>query len=265
MITKTIHRLKSHLALALAFTLGLLFLYPTPVYAMHIAEGILPASWAAAWSVIAFVFVVLGIRFIKRRTKEVRGLMPLLGLTGAAIFLISLISVPVPIAGTCSHPSGTPLGAILVGPFIGTILGAVALLLQALFFGHGGITTWGANIVSMGVVGSFVGFGVFMLLRKSKAPIAVAAFGGGLLGQWAIYVTTAFQMALALHAPGLFWNMFGAILAGFAPGLLPLGILEGVFTAAVVVFLYRRRPELLTLVIPKGFSAAPKTAKVDSE
>ncbi|MDH5696279.1 MAG: energy-coupling factor ABC transporter permease, partial [Dehalococcoidia bacterium] len=158
MLNKSAHWLRNPVTLALVIALGLLFLYPTPAYAMHIAEGILPANWAAIWYVIAIIFLVIGIIIIRRKTREVRGLMPLLGISGAAIFLISVFPVPVPVTGSCSHPCGTPLGAILVGPFISTVLGALALLIQALFLAHGGISTWGANIVSMALVGSFVGF-----------------------------------------------------------------------------------------------------------
>ena len=257
MLNKRARWLKSHLALPLVFALGLILLYPTPVYAMHIAEGILPENWAAVWYVVAFIFVALGIRLIRRRTREVRGLMPLLGLTGAAIFLISVFPIPVPITGTSSHPVGTPLGAILVGPFISTVLGAIALLIQALFLAHGGISTWGANIVSMAVVGSFVGFGVFMLLMKFNASIAVAAFAAGIIGDWATYAMTSFELASALHGTGSLWGMFGMIAVAFAPTQLPLGILEGVFTAAVVVIVYQRRPELLVHIIPRGVKPMP--------
>ncbi len=242
--------LRRQLPLALALAVGFLLLYPTPVYAMHIAEGILPANWAAVWYAVAFIFVALGIRLIRRRTREVKGLMPLLGLAGAVVFLISVFPIPVPIAGTCSHPCGTPLAAILVGPFISTVLGALALLIQALFLAHGGLSTWGANIVSMGLVGSFVGFGVFVLLRRFNAPIFVAALLAGLLGDWATYATTSFELASALHGNGSLWSMFGAIAVAFAPTQLPLGILEGLFTGGVVTFVYQRRPELLTHVIP---------------
>ena len=265
MINRTTHRLKIHLILPLVFALGLFFLYPTPAYAMHIAEGILPANWAVVWYVIAFIFVAWGIRLIRKKTKKVKGLIPLLGLAGAAIFLISVFPIPVPFSGTCSHPCGTPLGAILVGPFISTVLGAVALFIQALFLAHGGFTTWGANIVSMAVVGSFVGFGVFMLLRRFNAPIVVAAFAAGLLGDLATYLTTAFELALALHGTGSLWGMFGTISVAFAPAQLPLGILEGIFTAAVVVIVYQRRPELLTHLIPRHIKPMPDEVKEDSQ
>ncbi len=242
--------LLKHFTLALILALGLFFLHPTPAYAMHIAEGILPVNWAAIWYVPAVVFVGIGIYVIKKKTKEVRGLMPLLGLTGAAIFLISVFPIPVPITGTSSHPVGTPLGAILVGPFISTVLGAIALLIQALFLAHGGISTWGANIVSMALVGSFVGFGAFALFKRLNAPIAMAAFTAGILGDWATYAVTSFELASALHGTGSLWGMFGVIALAFAPTQLPLGILEGFFTAAVVMVVHQRRPELLTHVIP---------------
>jgi cobalt/nickel transport system permease protein len=211
---------------------------------MHIAEGILPANWAAVWYVIAIIFLVIGIIIIRRKTREVRGLIPLLGVTGS-----------------CSHPCGTPLGAILVGPFISTVLGAIALLIQALFLAHGGFSTWGANIVSMALVGSFVGFGVFVLFKKFHAPIFVAAFAAGILGDWATYATTAFELASALHGTGSLWSMFGSIAVAFAPTQLPLGILEGLFTGGVVVLVYQRRPELLSRIVPNAFRTIPSTVK----
>lgn len=265
MIHRSTGWFRNRLVLPLVFALGLFFLWPTPAYAMHIAEGILPANWAIIWYVAAFIFVFIGIRIIRKRSKEVKGLMPLLGLAGAAIFLISVFPVPVPISGTCSHPGGTPLGAILVGPFISTVLGAVALLIQALFLAHGGISTWGANIMSMAVVGSFAGFGTFILLRRMNASIGVAAFAGGILGDWATYATTAFIMASALHGTGSLWGMFGVIAVAFAPTQLPLGILEGIFTAAVVLIVYQRRPELLTHIIPRGIKPTLDAAKGGSQ
>ncbi len=261
MLNKSVHRGRNRIASGLAVALGLLFLCPTPAYAMHIAEGILPAKWAAIWYVIASIFVAIGIRIIRKKTKEVRGLMPLLGVAGAVIFLISVLPIPVPVTGSCSHPCGTPLGAILVGPFISTVLGALALLIQALFLAHGGISTWGANIVSMALVGSFAGFGVFVLFRKFNAPIFVAAFAAGLFGDWATYATTSFELASALHGTGSLWGMFGAIALAFAPTQLPLGILEGLFTGGVVTFVYQRRPELLTHVIP--LTAKPVVSAVE--
>lgn len=238
--------------------LGFSFLFPARAYAMHIAEGILPVNWAAFWYLIAVIFVALGTRTLKKRAAEVTGLMPLLGLAGAAIFLISVFPIPVPITGTSSHPAGTPLAAIMVGPFISTVLGAIALLIQALFLAHGGLSTWGANIMSMAVVGSFTGFGVFILLRRFNVPLFIAAFAAGMLGDWATYATTSLELALALQGTGSMWEMFRVIIMAFAPTQLPLGILEGLFTGGIVVLVYQRRPDLLAHLIPHAFPVPSK-------
>ncbi len=256
---KAVRAVKNHSLPALAFALLLLLMNPIPAYAMHIAEGILPAKWAGLWYAVAAIFVVIGVRVIMRKTRERKGLLPLLGLAGAAIFLISVFPVPVPISGTTSHPCGTPLAAILVGPFVSTVLGALALLIQALFLAHGGLTTWGANILSMAVAGSFFGFGAFVLLKKLHAPVFVAAFVAGLIGDWATYAVTSFELASALHDTGSLWSMFGAIALAFAPTQLPLGILEAFFTGGVVVVIHQRRPDLLKHVIPLPIRKAAST------
>jgi cobalt/nickel transport system permease protein len=223
-----------------------ILLVPTPVYAMHIAEGILPAGWAVAWSVVAFIFLVWGVAVIQKRLKADRGLKPLFGLAGAAVFLISVLPIPMPLSGTCSHPCGTPLAAILVGPLVSLVLGAIALLIQALFLAHGGLSTWGANIVSMALMGSCVGFAVFSLARRCGASIFVAGLLAGMLGDWATYATTAFELATALQGNGSTEDLFKVIAIAFAPTQLPLGVLEGIFTGGVAAFLYQRRPELLS-------------------
>ncbi len=226
-----------------------ILLYPRPAYAMHIAEGILPAEWALIWFIPALIFLGIGLYIIKKKTAENRALLPLLGLTGALIFLISVFPIPVPIAGTSSHPCGTPLGALLAGPFMTVVLGGIALLLQALFLGDGGFSTWGANMFAMAVVGSFAGFGSFVLFKKLKAPLFLCGFAAGLLGDWATYLTTSFQLASATHGSGSLAGMFGATTAAFAITQVPIGILEGIFTGGVVVLLQQRRPQILQFVL----------------
>jgi cobalt/nickel transport system permease protein len=238
-----------YLLLPILLTCGFFFLMPEPVHAMHIAEGILPFNWAAIWYVIALAFLIPGIVIVSKNIKKNKSLLPLYGLAGAVVFIISALPIPVPVAGSCSHPCGTPMAAILVGPFASIVLGALALLLQALFMSHGGFSTWGANIMSMAVVGSFVGFGVFILARKFKTPIFVAGLLAGLLGDWATYATTSFELASALHGTGSMWDMFGAICVSFAPTQLPLGIFEGLITGGVVSLISQRRPDVLSRIM----------------
>ncbi|MGA2192846.1 MAG: energy-coupling factor ABC transporter permease [Nitrospirota bacterium] len=216
---------------------------PVPAHAMHISEGILPIGWASFWYLAAAPFVWAGLYKLKREGVE-KNMKPLLGMMGAAVFIISCMPIPVPTAGTCSHPAGTAMAAILVGPLYSVLVAAVALLLQALFLSHGGISTWGANIFSMGIIGSFTGYIVFKGLGKAKVPLIVAAFIAGVVGDWATYAATSFELASALHGPGEFYRLFRTIALAFVPTQLPLGLLEGFMTAGAVKFLYSRKPEL---------------------
>lgn len=227
------------------FVMAVLLLLGSKAHAMHISEGILPFNWAALWFVVAIPFVAYGIKRLKKISKTDLSVKPLVGLMAAIVFVISCMPIPVPTAGTCSHPGGTAIPAILVGPTISVLVTAVALLIQALFLAHGGLSTWGADIVSMGVMGAFAGYGVFRLLRKFNAGLAVSAFFAGVISDWAIYFTTSVELASGIRGDAAFLPLFTKILIAFVPTQLPIGILEGFMTAGMVTLLYKRRPDLL--------------------
>jgi len=214
-------------------------------HAMHISEGLLPLNWSVLWSLIALPFVAFGLSCLKRAAAADLSFKPLAGLLAAAVFIISCMPIPVPLAGTCSHPAGTGISAILLGPGISVLISAAALLIQALFLAHGGLSTLGANILSMGVMGSFAGYLMFKLLRKGNAPLAVAGFFAGLFADWATYITTSAELAAGIRGEAPFLPLFTKILFAFMPTQLPLGILEGAMTAGMIMLLYRKRPDLL--------------------
>lgn len=224
----------------------------SPVQAMHISEGILPVSWAAFWFVLSVPFVAWGLRNLRIRSKEEPHLKAMVGLVGAAVFVISCMPIPVPTAGTCSHPCGTGMAAILIGPSLTVVVASVALVLQALFLAHGGLTTLGANIFSMGVAGAFVGYGVFLLAKRVGAPPIVAAFLAGILSDWATYAATSLALGAALHADGSLGAMFFTILLAFVPTQVPLGILEGFLCAGAYRLVHNRRPEFLGMLAKRG-------------
>ncbi len=214
-------------------------------HAMHISEGILPLNWAVLWSIIAAPFVAYGLYRLKKLSAVDLSFKPLVGLMAAVVFIISCMPIPVPTAGSCSHPCGTAISGILVGPAISILVAAVALLIQALFLAHGGLSTWGANIISMGVMGSFAGFLTFKALRSMKINLAVSGFVAGLLADWATYFTTSIELASGIKGDSPFMPLFWKILIAFIPTQLPLGILEGAMTAGMIVLLYKKRPDLL--------------------
>ncbi len=240
-----------HSSLFIFLIAGLLTLASGPAHAMHIAEGILPASWAFLWFALSAPFVLLGLRTLRLRSAQEPQYKALVGLVGAAIFVISAMPVPVFTAGTCSHPCGTGIAAILIGPSVTVVLASIALVLHALFLAHGGLSTLGANILSMGVAGSFAGYGIFIVARRLGLSWVVAAFLAGLVSDWATYLMTSWVLALGLHGDATVGGMFAGIAIAFVPTQVPLGILEGFIAAGAYRFVLNRRPEFLEL-LPKG-------------
>jgi cobalt/nickel transport system permease protein len=170
------------------------------------------------------------------------------------VFVISCLPVPVPTAGTCSHPCGTGISAILLGPLVSVVIAAVALLIQALFLAHGGLSTWGADLVAMGIAGSAAGWLVFRGLRAAGASLGMAGFVAGVAADWATYLVTSLELAAGIRGAEPFWPLAGKILIAFVPTQLPLGLLEGAMTAGMVLLLSRKRPDLLVKmgVIPRA-------------
>jgi cobalt/nickel transport system permease protein len=254
----TISRRFSRIAALLLLAPYALHLTASNAHAMHISEGILPARWAVIWFILALPFVAWGLHELKKRSASDVSFKPLVGLMAAVVFIISCMPIPVPSAGTCSHPCGTGLAAIMLGPALSVLVASVALLIQALFLAHGGLSTLGANIVSMGVMGSLVGYAAFRILRSVRLNLYVAGFVAGLLADWATYLTTSVELASGIRGGSAFLPLFWKILVAFIPTQLPLGILEGALTAGMVGFLYKKRPDLLVKMrVLKATEVAP--------
>ena len=115
-------------------------------------EGFLPVKHAVGWSIASAPFVMYGLHSVNKRIKENPEQRMLLGVAAAFTFVLSALKMP-SVTGSCSHPTGTGLGAILFGPAAMAPIGAVVLLFQALLLAHGGLTTLGANVFSMAIVG----------------------------------------------------------------------------------------------------------------
>lgn len=213
---------------------------------MHIMEGFLPAEQAIGWTVVSAPFVGYGLVRMKRVIRERPEQRMLLGVAAAFTFVLSALKLP-SVTGSCSHPTGTGLGAIMFGPWVMAPLGMVVLIFQALLLAHGGITTLGANTFSMAIVGPFVGWGVYRLARGLRAPNAVAVFSAAMLADLATYLTTTVQLALAFPDPhgGIVASL--AKFAGvFALTQLPLAISEGLLTVVVFNALMRFDAAVLT-------------------
>jgi len=209
-------------------------LLPRAAFSMHIMEGFLPPAWCISWGVLAVPFIILGLFSIQKTVKVNPKLKMLLAMAGAFTFVLSALKIP-SVTGSCSHPTGAALGAILFGPAAMAVLGLIVLIFQALLLAHGGITTLGANTFSMAIVGPFVAFGVYRLVRKLGGPMWLAVFLAAALGDLMTYVTTSFQLAFAYPSPtGGFAGSLVKFMGIFAVTQVPLAISEGILT--VIVF-----------------------------
>jgi cobalt/nickel transport system permease protein len=232
---------------------------------MHIAEGFLPPLHAAAWTVAAVPFVIHGAREVQRVVREKPEARLLLGASGAFMFVLSAIKLP-SVTGSSSHPTGTGLGVILFRPPVMALMGTIVLLFQALLLAHGGITTLGANVFSMAVVGPWVGYAAYRGLQRVKAPFAVSVFVTMAVADWATYLTTSVQLGLAHPDPtGGVLAATGRFLGVFALTQIPLAIAEGLLGVLIFRALAQIAPaELLSLGVTEALPADAQAARDDA-
>jgi cobalt/nickel transport system permease protein len=231
-----------------------ILLLPKYAFAMHIMEGFLPPKWCIAWGIISIPFIVVGFFSIKEKIRINPKIKMLIAMAGAFAFVLSSLKIP-SVTGSCSHPTGVGLGAILFGPTIMSVLGLIVLIFQALLLAHGGLTTLGANTFSMAIVGPLVSYFIYKLFKKWKMSQSISVFAAAMLGDLMTYVTTSVQLAVA------FPDQTGGILASlvkfmsiFAVTQIPLAISEGILTVIIFNLLNNyNKDELIELkVISKG-------------
>ena len=214
---------------------------------MHIPDGSLTWQWIIIWFIIAAVFVAIGAAMITKKRKENPSIMSIIALMGAAVFIISVWHIPIGISS--GHPTGTGLAAIVIGPFATVVVTVIAIFFQ-MFLGHGGLTTIGANTVSMGIVGGFSGYATYWVARKLHASYWLAAGLGGFVGDLLTYATTALQLGLSQatfmsQGPDFVFPYFTLYMGLFAPVQIPIAIVEFAFTAVTIQYIVNHKPEIL--------------------
>jgi len=212
---------------------------------MHIMEGFLPAGWCLFWWLVALPFLVVGIIRLRTMVRKDREYLPLLGVCGAFIFVFSALKLP-SVTGSCSHPTGTGLSTICFGVFITSVIGGIVLLFQALLLAHGGLSTLGANMVSMAIGGPIAGYAVYRLLKNTPVNIYITVFLVTAVADLFTYIITSFELALAYPAqPGGIVTSFTAFFVIFAITQIPLAIVEGCVITLVFKYIVQIKPETL--------------------
>ena len=205
---------------------------------MHIMEGFLPGFWALVWYAIAAPVVAYGTVKTARLVKDRDVNKAHIAVAAAFIFVLSALKLP-SVTGSTSHPTGTGIAVVLFGPAVTAFLSTIVLLYQALLLGHGGLTTLGANVASMGIIGPLFGWAVYRSV-KPHTDLQKATFAAALVADWTTYVVTSTQLALAFPAePGLSGVIDSAItfLGVFAVTQLPIGIVEGALAAGLIGYI----------------------------
>ena len=229
---------------------------PNLALGMHITEGILPPKWAIFWFILIMPFVVIGTLKLKRKKRDVPGFLPLVGLVGAAVFVFSCF--PIPVVGlngmATAHPAGTGMSAMLLGPFVSVVIAGIALFIQALFLAHGGLTTLGVNIFSMGVLGSFSGYFAFRFAQKLGVKLFWCGFFAGVVSDLCTYMGTSIGLGLLVFEGG---ESFPIAIMHSAKAMLeifvvfmtasqgPLCIAEGIVVGFAISYVYKVRPCIL--------------------
>ncbi|MDX5627762.1 MULTISPECIES: cobalt ECF transporter S component CbiM [unclassified Brenneria] len=226
----------SGLAIAL-----LLMLAPQEAFAMHIMEGFLPPMWALAWWVLFLPCLFAGLVRLRKIVSEDSNQKVLLALCGAFIFVLSALKIP-SVTGSCSHPTGVGLAVILFGPVVVAVLGAIVLLFQALLLAHGGLTTLGANGMSMAVIGPVIGYLVWKLACKAGIRRDVGVFLCAMLADLATYLVTSIQLGVAFPDPQLGVTASMVKFMGiFCLTQVPIAIAEGLLTVMIYDQLTKRQ------------------------
>jgi cobalt/nickel transport system permease protein len=212
---------------------------------MHIMEGFLPWQWCFVWWIIAIPCLIYGTYQLKKVLDADRDALPLLGVMGGFIFILSALKLP-SVTGSCSHPTGTGLSTLSFGPWITAVVCAIVLLFQSLFLAHGGLSVLGANIVSMGIVGPLAGYTIYRLLRDTSVNIYLTVFLTTALADMFTYITTSLELALAYPAEtGGSASSFILFMGIFAVTQVPLAIVEGIVLALVFKYIIDIKPDIL--------------------
>lgn len=200
---------------------------------MHIPDGFLDTKTLAITNGVALGALYLAARRMHAAVSPSR--IPLMGVLAAFAFTAQLLAFPV-IGGTSTHIAGSVLLAVILGPYTAMLLLAAIVLLQALLFQHGGVLTFGANFLNIGIIGSWLGYLVYRL-KRSHPMAGVAAFITVLLGGLAAALELAFSGRVPLQPA----------LVGMGIAQIITGVIEGFVTVSILKVISAVRPDLLKL------------------
>ncbi len=217
---------------------------------MHMADALLAPAVAATMYVASGV--TAGVSIHKLRKDDEPQKLPVMAVTAALVFAGQMINYTIPGTGSSGHMCGGMLLSALLGPQAGFLSMIVILAIQCLFFADGGLLALGANIWNMAFYGCFVGY--YLIWRpivrgrwfgSGKAAMRGRIAAASIIGCIVTLQLGAFSVVLETSLSGITELPFGAFVALMQPIHLAIGLIEGLITTAVLLFVFESRPELL--------------------
>lgn len=219
---------------------------------MHMADALLAPAVAATMYVASGTTVALSAKKLKKDENTQK--LPTMAVSAALVFAGQMINYTIPGTGSSGHLCGGMLLSALLGPQAGFLSMVVILAIQCLFFADGGLMALGANCWNMAFYGCFVGY--YLIWRPmmhsslfqgmgEKAGTRARIILASVLGCVVTLQLGAFSVVLETTLSGITELPFGAFVALMQPIHLAIGVVEGLITAAVLVFVFESRPELL--------------------
>lgn len=226
---------------------------------MHMADVLVAPAAAAAMYTVSGAAVGISIKTLRKDDSTRK--LPTMAVTSALVFAGQMINYTIPGTGSSGHLCGGMLLSALLGPQAGFLSMVVILAIQSLFFADGGLLALGANCWNMAFYGCFVGYYIFwrpILRGRLFSGMGTAAAGrmkiilASILGCVLTLQLGAFSVVLETTVSGITELPFGAFCGMMLPIHLAIGLVEGLITAAVLLFVYEARPELLMEAEPSG-------------
>jgi len=211
---------------------------------MHMADALIsPAVGGAMWAATAVTTV-----YCARKIREENDLsrIPLMGVAGAFIFAAQMLNFTIPGTGSSGHLGGGLMLAVLLGPEAAFLVMASVLTVQALFFADGGLLALGANIMNLGFLTAFIAYPLVYKPIVGKNPTRGRIIAGSMLAAIVGLQLGALGVVLETTLSGVSELPFSAFVLLMQPIHLAIGIVEGIVTAAVILFVQQAQPELLT-------------------
>lgn len=205
---------------------------------MHIPDAFIPIGQSAVYWIIALIFIFLALKWARKELTEEK--IPIVAVLAAGIFAIQAFNLPVGM-GTSGHLVGGALAAIVLGsPYAAVFILTLVLIVQGVIFGDGGITTMGANIINMGVIGGFVGYYGFVSLKGITKNTYISAG----VAAWFACLIPALVCAVEMAVAGTFPLIPGLVAMGTYHALI--GIIEGIITAGAIYLIVNARPDVMS-------------------